>query len=91
MSRQRLAKTTARGYGGRHKRLRTHYDRIVQAGQATCWRCGQFIPPGTAWDLGHDDHDRTQYRGPEHVRCNRGAPRRRTTQRAADLNPSRRW
>ena len=26
-----------------------------------------------AWDLGHDDYDRSIYRGPEHARCNRSA------------------
>jgi hypothetical protein len=25
------------------------------------------------WDLGHDDFDRTIYRGPEHQRCNRSS------------------
>jgi len=31
-----------------------------------CWRCGELIRPGQPWHLGHDDYDRTKYRGPEH-------------------------
>ena len=34
-----------------------------------CWRCAENgqpheVDPG-CWDLGHDDHDRSIYRGPE--------------------------
>jgi hypothetical protein len=42
-----------------------------------CARCGRPIAPGSAWDLGHDDHDCSVYTGPEHARCNRGAPSRK--------------
>jgi hypothetical protein len=34
-------------------------------------RCGELIEPGTPWDLGHVDGDRTRYAGPEHRYCNR--------------------
>lgn len=44
---------------------------IVATGTARCARCGEFIGPGERWDLGHDDHDRSRYSGPEHQRCNR--------------------
>jgi hypothetical protein len=45
----------------------------VEAGHIECWRCGYAIAPDEPWDLGHDDEDRTRYRGPEHVACNRSA------------------
>jgi hypothetical protein len=40
-----------------------------------CWRCAERdvvteIDPD-AWDLGHDDADRGQHRGPECIGCNR--------------------
>jgi hypothetical protein len=63
--------STERGYGGRHKALRRRWALIVEAGYAICARCGRPIIPGTAWDLGHVDADRSQYAGPEHRRCNR--------------------
>ena len=34
--------------------------------------CGRLIMPGEAWDLGHNDLDRSRYSGPEHSKCNRG-------------------
>lgn len=61
-----------RGYTAQHDHLRAQLDPIVQAGHATCMRCGQPIEPGTPWDLGHTD-DRTAWTGPEHSRCNRSA------------------
>jgi hypothetical protein len=69
--------TTQRGYGAYHQRLRAHWAPLVAAGRVDCWRCGQRIPPGAQWHLGHDDHDRRRYRGPEHAACNSGASRRR--------------
>lgn len=71
-------RTTARGYGAEHQRLRAKYAPLVNRGEATCWRCGDPIQPGTPWDLGHDDNDRTIYQGPEHQRCNRATSGRRT-------------
>ena len=74
-ARDRARGTTAqRGYGTSHQRLRRALSPIVQAGRATCWRCGLPIAPDEAWDLGHDDEDRTITRGPEHAyTCNRSA------------------
>jgi hypothetical protein len=67
-----------RGYGSRHKALRKRWEPKVAAGVVGCARCGKPIAPGSAWDLGHDDHDRTKYNGPEHRACNRRPkPRRR--------------
>lgn len=63
--------STQRGYGYRHKQLRERAKRDVQRGTAICWRCNKPIPPNADFDLGHDDHDRTLYRGPEHQACNR--------------------
>src|SRR5829696_1684088 len=65
------AKTASRGYGGRHQALRRRLAAIVEAGLASCSRCGYPIVPGEPWDVGHDDRDRTIYAGPEHRRCNR--------------------
>jgi hypothetical protein len=68
-----------RGYGGQHRKLRASLAPVVAAGQATCWRCGERIDPGGPWHLGHDDNDRSIYRGPEHVRCNVSTASRRRT------------
>lgn len=62
-----------RGYGYRHRETRRRWEQRVRAGGVTCWRCRQAISPDDPWDLGHDDHDRTRYRGPEHRHCNRSA------------------
>jgi hypothetical protein len=60
-----------RGYGWQHQRRRRQLELLVASGFATCARCGQPIEPGTPWDLGHDDYDRSRYTGPEHASCNR--------------------
>jgi hypothetical protein len=80
--------TAQRGYDAQHQRMRKRYEPLVRSGQATCWRCDQPIDPEGPWDLGHDDIDRTKYNGPEHVKCNRGAPSRNRNN-AADT--SRAW
>lgn len=82
-------RTTAQGYGTAHQRLRAQWTPYVQAGVVHCWRCGEPIEPGTRWHLGHDDHDRTQYRGPEHERCNVSTrTRERDQARAGDPAPT---
>ncbi len=60
------------GYGRRHQRLRTEWARKVGTGTVHCARCGELIPAGAPFDLGHTD-DRAGYRGPEHQACNRSA------------------
>ena len=65
--------STARGYDQAHRARRAAWAAHVSRGLVTCWRCGQPIEAGSAWDLGHDDHDRTITRGPEHATCNRSA------------------
>jgi hypothetical protein len=63
-------KTKARGYGIRHKDRRKAWKRIVEAGTATCARCGMSIDPWEPWDLDHTD-DRRGYLGVSHQACNR--------------------
>lgn len=60
-----------RGYDVKHRKIRAQVAPLVNAGGVTCWRCGKTIETGSEWDLGHDDNDRTIYRGPEHRACNR--------------------
>lgn len=62
-----------RGYDQAYDRTRRALIPIVQAGKATCWRCGTPIAPDAAWNLGHDDHNRDIIRGPEHETCNLSA------------------
>ena len=60
-----------RGYGRAHELLRADWQRRIDAGEIVyCWRCKTTRITGRAWHLGHDDHDRTRYRGPECVPCN---------------------
>jgi hypothetical protein len=66
-----MPSTSGRGYGWNHQLRRKALEPLVAAGHATCWRCGRPILPTEKWDLGHDDEDRTRYRGPEHASCNR--------------------
>lgn len=59
-----------RGYGAEHDRLRAEYQRRMDAGETfTCWRCAEAGKPHEVdpqhWHLGHDDDDRSIYRGPE--------------------------
>lgn len=59
-----------RGYGKGHQAIRADYQVRMDAGHRyQCWRCGVPIDP-SHWHLGHDDHDRSRYRGPECVPCN---------------------
>lgn len=74
--RQPKASATKRGYGSKHQAIRAQWKPKVDALEVDCWRCGHLIVPdyslrGDGWDLGHDDHDRSVYRGPEHRSCNR--------------------
>lgn len=75
--RHKRGTTAQRGYGSAHKHSRATYEHAVLQGRVRCWRCELPIRPDEAWDLGHDDHDRTLYRGPEHQHCNRSAAAKR--------------
>lgn len=85
--RSRLAKTSDRGYGWQHQRERARWQREVDRGDVDCAHCGLRIEPGTPWDLGHDDNNRTRYVGPEHSSCNRRYRTRREQERAAVNDP----
>lgn len=60
----------ARGYGYGFKAQRREYAKQHMTQALTCWRCGEQIPIGEPFHLGHDDDDRTIIRGPEHPLCN---------------------
>ncbi len=84
--------TYANGYGKRHEALRLEWKPKVDAGKVTCWRCGEWIDPLTDWDLGHDDSNRGQYRGPEHSGCNRSAGARAShVARGHQIRVKRAW
>lgn len=60
-----------------HQAIRSQWDPYVRSGLVDCWRCGKRIRPTAPWDLGHDDDDRTLYRGPEHRAENRATSTRK--------------
>jgi hypothetical protein len=74
-------RTTAQGYGFSHQQFRKRVAILVAQGGYVCPRYGhpQFphcpgeILPDEEWELGHDDHDKRIYTGPEHARCNERA------------------
>lgn len=72
-----------RGYDAAHDRLRASWQARLDAGETVhCWRCltrgvHTRIDP-TNWHLGHDDHDRNVYAGPECPPCNLATASRRT-------------
>lgn len=75
---RRRGTSTARGYGQAHRNLREAWRPKVEAGTTRCARCNKLIHPQQPWDLGHDDHDRSRYLGPEHTACNRATSGRLT-------------
>jgi hypothetical protein len=90
-----MGKTTERGYGNEHQKLRKRWAREVAAGVVLCARCGRLIAPGTPWDLDHAP-GKVGYLGPSHRRCNRATSTRRRERGREDddLSPtitSREW
>lgn len=74
-------KTTDRGYGREHQKLRKQWEPIVNAGRAycaetTCLMDSRLIQPGSPWHLAHAD-GQNGYRGPAHRRCNLAERNRR--------------
>lgn len=69
---------SAAGYGQTHKRLRKMWMTRIARQPVGCARCGKPITSQMAWDLGHNDFDRSRYSGPEHRRCNRATSGRQT-------------
>lgn len=64
-------------YCTHHQQMRVQWEAAVRTGKAECWRCGKALAPTELFDLGHDDDDRTRYRGPECRPCNRSTSTRR--------------
>ena len=71
--------SSERGYDAAHQAERRLWVGLVATGNVKCWRCHEHISSDEPWDLGHDDEDRGKWRGPEHQRCNRAAPRTKRT------------
>jgi hypothetical protein len=86
-------------YGWVHQKERKRWVRRVRAGGVVCWRCGNEIPAGARWDLGHVDaagRDRGfPTRHPEHRSCNRATMTHLKERLAAAESPpstaSREW
>lgn len=89
-------------YPWAHWQERQRLKPIVAQGTTICARAalGQcampkpVILPGQPWDLGHPDHDRTRWSGPEHRRCNRAAAARignRTRAKARKQSALPKW
>ena len=64
--------TTRGGWGAAHQRRRAAIAPIVNAGKATCARCGEPIHAGEEWHLDHNDA-RDGYLGVSHASCNLAA------------------
>ena len=47
------------------------------SGHGHCWRCGRWLDPRKPVHAGHDDHDRSVYRGAECAPCNLKAAARK--------------
>lgn len=80
-------------YRSKHQAERKKWKRLVDAGDASCCLCGQWLPPGAAFDLDHEPGTLT-YRGVAHAHCNRsdGAKRgNRDRAQGSHPTPRRSW
>lgn len=85
-------RTTGRGYGAPHQRLRKRWAPIVAAGGVVCPRCQQPITRGQTWHLGHKDGTAKQaYSGPEHSACNLAASNDGKPARDPAPQPRTKW
>lgn len=67
----RRGSPSERGYDAQHRALRARWQVRIDNGEVVrCATCSVQLL-GRAWDLGHET-DRTRYRGPECIPCNRG-------------------
>ena len=64
--------TTRGGWGNTHQRRRAAIAPLVNAGKATCARCGEPIHAGEEWHLDHDEQ-RSGYLVVSHAYCNLAA------------------
>ena len=55
---------------GHPQRRAAYLTQLARDGYLVCWRCGGRITTGDDMHVGHDDHDRSITRGPEHRLCN---------------------
>ena len=63
-----------RGYDAQHQATRASLvAQLDRVGWLTCWRCTRPITNADDMHVGHDDHDRSLTRGPEHRLCNLSA------------------
>lgn len=60
-------------YGWKHQKARKAAADKVSAEGYVCGRCHQYRPPGTPFELDHDDTDPNRYRGPACPGCNASA------------------
>lgn len=71
--RRRAIKRSRYNHG--HRRTRLAWSFQVDSGCVNCARCGEWIDPGTAWDLDHMPDGTSR---PSHAACNRAAITRST-------------
>lgn len=83
---------------GHPQRRAAYVKQLQQDGYLTCWRCAeagiadgsQLILTAEDMHVGHDDHDRTVTRGPEHRLCNLRAAADKTNGKLG-IPHSRNW
>jgi hypothetical protein len=85
--------TSRGGWGHRHQQRRAAIAPLVNAGKATCARCGEPIHAGEPWHLDHTD-TRDGYLGVSHASCNLAAGAQkvnRSRRHPPDVEQPYRW